>query len=195
MTRSALFILFTALTLGAMAFGDKYKVDASHSELGFKVKHLGISTVAGKFKTYSGGFEFDPKTGALSNVKADIDAGSIDTNEPDRDKHLKSADFFETDKFPKVTFESTKVEASGGKPKKILGKLTIHGVTKEVALNVDWGGAAEDPWGNQRAAFSASGAIDRTDFGLKWNKGVKKAAGLLVANEVKIALEIEGLKE
>ncbi len=195
MTGKSLLVSIAILTFSLAASADKYKIDASHSELGFKVKHLGISTVTGKFKTYTGGFHYDPKTGKLSDVKAEIEATSIDTNEPERDKHLRSADFFDVEKSPKITFESTKVEEAGKKPSKIVGKLTLHGVTKEVTLNVEWGGAAEDPWGNQRVAFSATGMIDRSEFGLKWNKGVKKAAGLLVANEVKLALEIEGLKE
>lgn len=188
-------LLIFSLTLTNYVLADNYKLDESHTHLGFKIRHLGFSNVRGKFKEFTGTGDYDDKTGKLSNLKVSIQANSIDTNEPDRDKHLRSADFFDVEKFKELKFESTEVKYKGKIPHQIIGKLTIHGITDTVTLDIDeWGGKAEDAWGNQRFAFEATGKIDRRKFGLTWNKGLKKMAGLTVGNDVTFVLEIQGIK-
>jgi polyisoprenoid-binding protein YceI len=119
----------------------------------------------------------------------------VDTNEADRDKHLKAEDFFFTEKYPNIQFKSTKVEYAGKIPKKIFGELTLRGVTKDIELSVDeWGGSAVDAWGNQRVAFEASGTIDRRNFGLVWNKATDKVKALTVGNDVKLELDVQGVE-
>lgn len=190
----SLFFIFI-LTLGSLAFADSFKLDESHTHLGFKIRHLGFSNVRGKFDKFQGTGKFVEKTGKLSDLKVTIQASSINTNEPDRDKHLRSADFFDVVKFKELKFESTDIKYKGKKPTQIIGKLTIHGITKTVTLDIEeWGGKAEDAWGNQRIAFEATGKIDRRDFGLTWNKGLKKVAGLTVGNDVTFVLDIQGIK-
>ena len=192
-TRTLFFIL--SLTFAGYAFADNYKLDESHTHLGFKIRHLGFSNVRGKFDKFQGTGKYDEKAGKLSDLKVTIQADSINTNEPDRDKHLRSPDFFDVAKFKELKFESTDIKYKGKKSSQITGKLTIHGVTKEVTLDIEeWGGKAEDAWGNQRIAFEATGKIDRRDFGLTWNKGIKKVAGLTVGNDVTFILEIQGIK-
>jgi len=189
-----IFLIFS-LTLGGLAFADSFKLDESHTHLGFKIRHLGFSNVRGKFDKFQGTGKYDEKTGKLSDLKVNIQADSINTNEPDRDKHLRSPDFFDVAKFKELKFESTNIKYNGKKPSQITGKLTIHGITKTVTLDIEeWGGKAEDAWGNQRIAFEATGKIDRRDFGLTWNKGLKKVAGLTVGNDVSFILEIQGIK-
>jgi len=189
-----IFLIFS-LTLGGLAFADSFKLDESHTHLGFKIRHLGFSNVRGKFDKFQGTGKYDEKTGKLSDLKVNIQADSINTNEPDRDKHLRSPDFFDVVKFKELKFESTNIKYNGKKPSQITGKLTIHGITKTVTLDIEeWGGKAEDAWGNQRIAFEATGKIDRRDFGLTWNKGLKKVAGLTVGNDVSFILEIQGIK-
>ena len=189
-----IFLIFS-LTLGGLAFADSFKLDESHTHLGFKIRHLGFSNVRGKFDKFQGTGKYDEKTGKLSDLKVNIQADSINTNEPDRDKHLRSPDFFDVAKFKELKFESTNIKYNGKKPSQITGKLTIHGITKTVTLDIEeWGGKAEDAWGNQRIAFEATGKIDRRDFGLTWIKGLKKVAGLTVGNDVSFILEIQGIK-
>lgn len=181
-------LLFTALPAHAL----NYKLDESHTQVGFKVKHLVISTVSGRFNKFSGNFEFDSKKGEIKSLKVEIDASSIDTNEPDRDKHLKSADFFDVEKFPKLIFVSKKTISKNGKPTQLEGGLTIHGITKSVVLDVEYNGSTVDPWGNERIAFEASTKVNRKDFGLKWNKSLDKG-GVMIADDVKIHIEGEAI--
>lgn len=181
----------TALTLRAETF----KLDDSHNYIGFKIRHLGFSNVNGQFKKSTGTATFNEKTNQLSDIRATIEAASIDTNEPDRDKHLRSEDFFLVDKYPQINFVGTKVNYKGNIPESIEGKLTIRGVTENIILSIkEWGGIAEDAWGNRRFAFEATTVIDRRKFGLTWNKGLKKAAGLTVGNEVTLVLDIQAIK-
>lgn len=190
----SLFFVFT-LTLGSFAFADSYKLDESHTHLGFKIRHLGFSNVRGQFDKFAGIGKYDEKTGKLYDLNVTIQANSINTNEPDRDKHLRSADFFDVEKFKELKFESTDIKYKGEKPTQIVGNLTLRGITKVVTLDIEeWGGKAEDAWGNQRIAFEATGKIDRRDFGLTWNKGLEKVAGLTVGNDVVFILEIQGIK-
>ncbi|MEQ1878200.1 MAG: YceI family protein [Bdellovibrionia bacterium] len=186
-------IAVLALFVAAPAQAGKFKLDKAHGEVGFKVKHLGISSVRGKFKDFDGAFEWDEKAGKLENLKTTIKAASIDTNEPKRDDHLRGPDFFDTKKFPTIEYVATKVEG-GSKPTKIIGNLTMHGVTKEVPLDVKYEGATKDPWGGEHIGFEATGKVNRKDFGLAWNKTLE-TGGLLVGEEVWIEIHGEAVPD
>ena len=181
-----------AITQGASAA--TYKIDSDHTTVGFKIKHLAISTVTGKFTDFSGTFDFDPKNIAASKATAEVKIPSINTEVKKRDDHLKGPDFFDAAKYPDISFKTNKVESVQGTTFKASGDLTIHGVTKPVTLDVEFGGEAKDPWGNERAAFTASTKIKRSDFGLTWNKTLE-TGGLLVGDDVTISLEVEGIKQ
>ncbi|MGE3975130.1 MAG: YceI family protein [Bdellovibrionales bacterium] len=185
------FLFLLALPAFSMT---NYKIDPSHSEVGFKVKHLVVSTVPGKFKEFEGNFKFDEKTGKVEDVQFKIKAASIDTNEPKRDEHLRSKDFFEVDKYPTIEFKSTKVETSGKKPTRVHGDLTMHGVTKNVALKLKYNGTIKDPWGNQKLGFEANTKLNREDFNLKWNKALE-TGGVVVGKEVEIIILGEATAE
>jgi len=176
----------------SVSYAGTYKIDESHTQVGFKIKHLVISTVSGRFNKFSGEFKYDPSTGNLEGLNAIIDANSLDTNEPDRDKHLRSKDFFDVDKFKTLEFVSKDVSYKDKKPTEINGDLTIHGNSKSVTLKVDFKGEATDPWGNQRVAFEASTKANRKDFGLSWNKNLDKG-GVMIADEVDILIEGEAI--
>lgn len=194
-----MFMMVVPLALVAqMAMGQaakiaegKYKIDLSHSKVGFEIAHLVIATVDGKFTDFEGMIVIDPKL-EKSKVDINIKAASINTANEERDKHLKSPDFFDTVKFEKVTFKSKKVE---GTPEalKISGDLTMHGITKSVILEAKYTGSVKDPWGNERIAFKASTKVNRKDFGLTWNKAVE--AGPVVGEEVSIDIRLEAIKE
>lgn len=167
-----------------------WEIDPVHSLVGFSVRHLMVSNVNGKFGTFSGQVTIDEKNISKSSVEVTIDTASIDTDNADRDKHLKSPDFFDAEKFPKMTFKSTKVQkAKGGL--KVTGDLTIRDVTKPVVLMVEGPTkSVKDPWGNTKRGASASTTIKRDQFGLKWNKALE-TGGVVVGNDVKIRLDIE----
>ena len=186
--------LALAAPVAALAEASTWNLDSAHAHSGFTVRHLVISNVRGEFQKTSGVVTLDDKDVAKSTVEATIDATTIDTRVPDRDKPLKSADFFDVEKFPTITFKSTKVEKAGKDKLKVTGNLTIKGVTKPVVLAVD-GPTAEvkDPWGNTRRGFSASTKINRKDFGLTWSKTIE--AGPVVGDEVTIDLEGELIKQ
>lgn len=164
-------------------------IDRSHSEIAFQVRHL-LSKVRGRFADFAGTIEFDETNPPNSRIDVVIQAASIDTAEGDRDKHLRSADFFEVEKFPTITFKSASVEHRGGDSYDVVGDLTIHGVTKQVTLPASFLGKAHDPWGNERVAFEAELTLDRHDFGLHWNAALE-AGGLLVGDEVKVILSVQ----
>lgn len=187
-------VLVLAMVAGMNAQAGGYKLDQSHGEVGFSVKHLMISNVKGSFKKFSGTFDYDEAKKELKNINVEIETASIDTNEPDRDKHLKSPDFFEVEKFAKMTFKGEKVEFKDGKPVKVTGTLTMHGVSKPVTLEVAMLGNAVDPWGNARIAFSASATVQRKDFGLNWNKKLD-AGGVVVGEDVQIKIEGEAIAQ
>jgi polyisoprenoid-binding protein YceI len=170
-----------------------YSIDSSHSSIGFKVKHLAISSVPGTFSEFKGTFSYDPANVAASKAEAEITVKSIDTSDAKRDDHLRAADFFDAPKYPTITFKSKKVEGVSASDFKAHGDLTIHGVTKPVVLDVTYGGSAVDPWGKERAAFVATTKINRKDFGLTWSKTLETGS-LVVGDEVSITLEIEGIK-
>lgn len=167
-----------------------YAIDPSHTDVGFSIKHLMISNVKGRFKKFSGTFDFDPAKNQLNNISVEIDTTTIDTNEPDRDKHLRSNDFFWVEKYPKMTFKSDKIEYSGDKPVKAIGTLKIRDKSKTVTLDLDYRGSIMDAWGNNKLAFAATTKIDRKDFGIIWNKALDKG-GVTVGDEVSIAIEGE----
>jgi polyisoprenoid-binding protein YceI len=171
-----------------------YQIDAAHSSVSFSIKHMMIAKVHGGFEKLSGTLEFDATKPANAKIEVVIDASTINTREPQRDAHLKSADFFDVEKYPTLTFRSTKVEGSGG-DLKVTGDLTIHGVTKQVVLDVE-GPTAElkDPYGNLKIGASASTKIKRKDFGLTWNAALE-AGGILVGEDVTISLDVQFAKK
>jgi polyisoprenoid-binding protein YceI len=168
-----------------------YRIDKAHSEATFQVRHL-LTKVRGRFSDFEGIIQYDANAPERSTVKAAIQAASIDTNEPDRDKHLRSDDFFGVGQFPTLTFTSTRVTTKGADSFDVVGDLTIHGVTRPVTLNVSFLGKAKDPWGNERLGFEAETTINRKDFGLNWNAALE-TGGFLVGDEVKINLSVQAL--
>jgi polyisoprenoid-binding protein YceI len=181
------------LVLAAGAQAATYAIDQAHSSVSFKVRHMMVSKVNGVFESFSGTLEFVEGEPQDWSVEAAIDVASIDTSDAKRDEHLRSADFFDAENHPEMTFKSTGVEA-GGDGYVLTGDLTLMGVTKPVELALEFNGEIEDPWGNTRAGFSASGKLDRRDFGISWNKTMDKG-GIVVGNEISIALEIEAIKQ
>jgi polyisoprenoid-binding protein YceI len=165
----------------------KWNLDPAHSEITFKVRHMMISNVKGEFKNFS--IDLESADDEFKNVKANatIDTASISTNNTDRDNHLKSAEFFNAEAHPQITFETDSLNDE------VTGNLTINGVTKPVKLEVDFGGINVDPWGQTKAGFSFEGKINRSDFGLNWNAALE-AGGVMVSDEVKIAGELQFVK-
>jgi len=169
-----------------------YSIDPAHTSVEFVVRHLMITKVRGRFGTVSGIVELEPGSDSPRFVQATIDAASIDTREAQRDTHLKSPDFFDVEKFPTLEFVSTRIEDAPDADFTIYGNLTIHGVTREVALTASFEGRAADPWGGQRAGFTASTTINRKDFGMTWNAAIE-TGGVVVGDEVRIELEVEAI--
>ncbi len=176
--------------LSVAVHAETYKIDRSHSSVGFSVTHLGLSKVKGSFGQFSGNVEFDAADISKSAVDVTIDATSINTHSEGRDKHLKSGDFFAADSFPTITFKSVSVTPKGPKNFDVTGDLTLRGVTKPVTLAVELVGTMDDPNMGKRAGFTASGKFNRQDFGVNWNNTLD-AGGLVVSNDVDILLEIE----
>jgi polyisoprenoid-binding protein YceI len=170
----------------------EWKVDTSHSSAGFTVRHLVISKVHGKFTKWEGAVAFDEKDLANSKIDLAIDVASVDTSEEKRDAHLRSADFFDAEQHPKLTFKSKRVEKNGGDSYKVIGDLTIRGTTREVAAEVTYEGRGKDPWGKERIAFTGKASINRNDFGLKWNQALE-TGGVLVGEKVDIGLELQAI--
>jgi len=166
-----------------------WRVDKSHSSVGFTVRHMMVSKVSGTFQKYRADVTFDPDAPASLRVHAVIDAASIDTGNRKRDEHLRSADFFDVTRFPEITFTTTAVKPEGDHYL-LTGDLAMHGVTRPVTLTLEYNGTVTDPWGNVRAGFSAAGEIDRRDWGIVWNKALDRG-GLTVSNTVKLAIEVE----
>lgn len=167
----------------------KWAIDPTHSEITFKVKHLMIANVKGAFQKFNASIEAVGTDFADARVQATLDAASIFTNEANRDTHLRSADFFDVEKFPQMRFVSTSVESAGDNWL-LTGDLTIRDVTRPVVLEMSYEGMATDPWGTQHAAFSASAEIDREDWGLTWNVALE-AGGWLVSRKVKIEIDAQ----
>jgi polyisoprenoid-binding protein YceI len=171
-----------------------WNLDPAHSATEFKVKHMMISNVKGKFTGLTGVLSEHTTDAKLSSVEASIDVATITTGDAQRDGHLKSADFFDAEKFPTITFKSVAVHPAGPGENELVGELTIHGVTKAVTFAVEGPSEpAKDPWGNLRIGFSATGKINRKDFGLVWNAALE-TGGVLVGEDVAITLDVEFIK-
>jgi polyisoprenoid-binding protein YceI len=183
-----------ALSLPVLAAAATWNIDPDHSNISFKVKHLMVSNVKGNFDKHTGTVEINDKDITKSKVQVTIDTNSINTSVQKRDEHLRSADFFDVAKYPTMTFVSKEVAKAGNDKLKVTGDLTIHGITKEVVLDVDpISNESKDPWGSIRRGTSASTKINRKDFGLVWNKALE-TGGVVVGDEITINLEIEMVK-
>lgn len=192
MIRKTSVFLAILLLSAQLSFADVYRVDPVHSVVQFTVDHLVFFKVSGTFDDYQGELEADAATRALKSASATIKVASIDTREAKRDDHLRSADFFDAANHPELTFVSKRVEGAGDAIT-VYGDLTIRGTTKEVALKGSFRGVNTDPWGNQRAGFTASTVINRHDYGLNWNKALE-TGGVVVGENVTISLEVQAVK-
>ena len=170
-----------------------WTIDTAHSAINFSVRHMMFGKTRGQFNRWQGRLQLVPEKLTSSSVEVTIDASSIVTGDEQRDTHLRSADFLDAEKFATLTFRSTRVEDLGGGNLRVFGDLTIHGTTREVVLEAEYGGNTKDPWGNNRAGFGARTSIDRTDFGLKWNMALE-AGGIVVGNKVDIEIEVEAVQ-
>lgn len=177
-----------------MAGRATWVIDPTHTVVEFAVKHMMFATVKGRFGKVEGTIEADLDDLTTASINATIDAASIDTREEQRDAHLRSADFFDVEKFPTITFQSRRITRRPDGQYDVEGDLTIHGVTRPVTLVTAVTGSGKDPWGNIRAGFSAQGQLNRKDFGLTWNT-VLEAGGFLVGDEVKISIEVEAVRQ
>ncbi len=187
--------LAALLSLPASSATSAWQLDPAHSSAQFAVRHLAISTVRGAFSKVTGTVIFDDKDVSKSSVDVTIDVSTVDTREPNRDKDLMSDHFFDVAHYPTMTFKSKKVEQAGVGKLKITGDLTIHGVIKEVVLDVDGPTAAvKDPWGNQRAAVNATTKINRQDYGVKWNATMDNG-GVVVGDDVSITIDAEMIQK
>lgn len=192
-------LLLPALMLAAPAFAEdtqrvsSYKIDAAHSEVGFKVRHL-VSRTAGRFTKFTGTIQLDEKRIANSNVQVSIEVASINTDNVNRDGHLRSADFFDAEKFPAITFKSTSVKEVSKGHLQVTGDFTMHGVTKSITIPIASLGGMASPFKDFRAGFEGSLKINRQDFGVKWNKTLD-AGGTMLSDEVDISLAIEAVKQ
>lgn len=183
------------LSMPAAAASSNWQVDPQHSSAQFAVRHLGLSTVRGAFSKLSGTMLLDDQDVTKSTIEVNIDANTVDTREPDRDKDLRSERFFDVAHFPTMTFKSKKVEQVAPGKLRVTGDLTIHGTTKEVVLDVDGLTApAKDPWGNQRIAASATTKINRQDYGVKWNAKLDNG-GVVVGDDVNITIDVEMIQK
>ncbi len=170
-----------------------WKADHAHSKVGFAVKHMGIATVRGEFTEFDGTLEVP---GDLSTAKAygTVKTASVDTHEPQRDEHLRSADFFEAETHPEITFHSTRIESVDEDTFRIVGELSLHGVTREIQLEAVVQGVDTDPWGNERVGLEVVGELSRGDFGMKFNQALG-SGNLLVGDKVKLALDISAVRQ
>lgn len=171
----------------------QWNFDSAHSEIGFKVRHMMFSKVRGAFRSWTGEFHFDPDNPAGAKTHVEIEAASVDTSNDDRDQHLRSGDFFKSEEYPHLKFDSTSFEKVGDGKLKLHGDLTIRDVTKPVTLDVEYHGKAVDPWGNDRVGFSATTTLSREEFGLTWNQALE-AGGVLVGDKVEVELNVQAVK-
>jgi polyisoprenoid-binding protein YceI len=167
-------------------------IDSVHTHVGFSVKHMMVSTVRGQFRKFDGKIRLDAKDFAKSSFEGEVDVASIDTGNPDRDNHLRTNDFFDAPNHPKITFKSTNIVARGGNDYVVHGDLTIRGVTKPVALDVEFHGTAKNPYGKTVTGLSASAVINRKDFGVNFN-ALLETGGVAVGEKVKLELELEAV--
>jgi polyisoprenoid-binding protein YceI len=170
-----------------------YSIDTTHSEIQFKVKHLVISTVSGHFQKFEGSLEANEANFSDAKINFSADVNSIDTNNEQRDGHLKSDDFFNAEKFPAITFVSKELKKDGLNNYKLIGDLTIRDITKTITLETEYTGLAVDPWGNTKIGFEVTGKINRFDYDLKWN-ALTEVGGAVVSSDIKLALNIQLVK-
>ena len=170
-----------------------WNIDVSHSAIHFYVRHMVISKVHGRFAKWSGSLQVDEQDLTRSSVDVRIDASSIDTQVAERDAHLRSADFLDVAKHPEMTFRSRRIERAGD-GYRVFGDLELHGIVRPIVLDAEFAGTGKDPWGNERAGFSAKASLDRREFGLVWNAALE-TGGVLVGEKVEIAIELEAVKE
>jgi len=188
-------VLLAASSVGAPARAEAatWALDPAHSNVGFSIRHMMVSNVRGNFAEFGGTVTGDPKDPGGAVIEATIDAASIDTGDEKRDAHLRNPDFLDVEKYPTITFKSKKIEAAGAGKAKVTGDLTLHGVTKEVVLDVEGPSAPiQDPYGNTRAGASATTKIDRKDFGITWSKSMD-GGGLVVGDEITITIDVEAV--
>ncbi len=171
-----------------------WAIDAAHSSIGFTVRHMVVSRVRGRFTRWTGTIAMDERDPTGAHIEISIDAASVDTGVEQRDAHLRSQDFFHVERFPAMTFRSSRIERDGGDRYRVTGDLTMHGLTRPVTLEVEYAGSAKDPWGGVRAGFSARGTVDRKDFGLTYNQ-VLETGGVLVGEKVEIDIEVEAVEQ
>lgn len=169
-----------------------WSIDASHSSVSFSVRHMMVAKTRGRFSSFAGTINVadDP---AASTTEVTIDASSVDTHDAKRDDHLRSPDFFDAATYPELTFRSTALEPRGDDEFRLVGDLTVRGVTRPVTLDVEVGGVAQDPWGGTRVGFTATGTLNRSDFGLEWNAALE-TGGVLIGDKIKVELDVEAVK-
>lgn len=170
-----------------------YSIDPTHSDVSFQVRHM-VTQVRGRFNDFSGTIQMDPAHLDKSSVEFRVKAASIDTQLPDRDKHLRGADFFDVEKHPEIVFKSRSIKAAGKDRYDVTGTLTMRGVAKEVTLPVSFLGGARDPWGNDRAGFSTETTLNRKDYGMVWNAALDNG-GVILGDDVRISINLETLKQ
>lgn len=171
----------------------KWNLDKAHSSVDFSVRHMMIANVKGTFNEFDAVIEADPKDLTTAKIEFTVDTASVDTRNEDRDAHLRSADFFDSENHPKMTFKATSIEKVDDGEYKVTGDLTIRGTTKQQTFDVTYEGSGKDPWGNEKAGFTVTGVINRSDFGLTWNAALE-AGGVLVGDKVKISLDVQAAK-
>jgi polyisoprenoid-binding protein YceI len=193
LTLAPLPLLLMVAALPMTALADVWQIDPAHSTVGFSIRHLMITNVKGVFHGVSGTIDYDGKEAGKASVQATILTSTVDTGIAGRDDHLRNPDFFDAEKFPQITFQSTKVMATGEKTALIAGNLTLHGVTRPVTLDAELLGTVKDAQFGSRMGFTATAVLNRKDFGLTWNK-VLDAGGFALGDEVKVSLEIEALE-
>ena len=187
---TALAVVAFASTISTASMAADYIIDTknAHASINFRIKHLGFSWIVGRFDKFAGTFSYDDKNLDASKVKIEIDTTSVDTNHAERDKHLRGADLLDTEMFPTATFESTSIKASGPDKATITGKLTLHGVTKEVAIDAQRVGGGKDPWGGYRDGFTGTTTLKLADFGIMRDLGP-------FSKEVELTLDVDGVKK
>ncbi|MER5428846.1 YceI family protein [Streptomyces sp. NPDC002588] len=183
----------TAVNPELAALTGDYTIDPAHSTIGFVARHAMVTNVKGKFGDFTGALHLDGADPSLSTATVDVTMDSIDTGSADRDGHLKSSDFFKTDEFPTMTFRSTSAEALGGDDYRITGELSLLGVTKALTIDLEFNGAAKDPFGNERVGFEGKAEILRSEWGLTWNAALE-TGGVLVSDKIKLNFDISAIK-
>jgi polyisoprenoid-binding protein YceI len=183
----------TAVNPDLAALTGDYTIDPAHSTIGFVARHAMVTNVKGKFTDFTGSLHLDGSDPARSTATLDVRMESIDTGSADRDGHLKSADFFKTEEFPTMTFRSTAAEALGGDDYRITGELSLLGVTKPLTIDLEFNGAAKDPFGNERVGFEGKAEILRSEWGLTWNAALE-TGGVLVSDKIKLTFDISAIR-